>query len=194
MSNLDKNFWTDRYKEGTTQWDIGYPSTPLKEFIDSLNNKELKILIPGAGNAYEVEYLWQQGFKNVYVLDISPNPLENFKKRNPDFPDEQMLLLDFFELNQTFDLILEQTFFCALDRGLRQQYATQMHKVLVPGGRLAGVMFGIEFENEGPPFGGNKEEYLGYFEKYFTIEKMEVCKNSISKRAGNELWVEMIKK
>jgi methyl halide transferase len=194
MQSLDRQFWTQQYQNGTTQWDLGYPSPPLKELIDTLENKELRILVPGAGNAYEVEYLWNNGFKHVYVLDISPKPLENFKKRNPTFPHAQMLLMDFFDMKETFDLVLEQTFFCAIDPKLRQQYADQMSKIIVPGGKLAGVMFGKHFEKEGPPFGGTKEEYLKYFEPYFKIEKMDVCENSIPPRAGNELWIEMIKK
>jgi len=193
MESLDKKFWTERYNKGETGWDIGYASPAIKDYIDSLNNKEIKILVPGAGNAYEVEYLWQQGFKNVYVLDISPNPLQNFKKRNPDFPDDQILLMDFFELKQSFDLVLEQTFFCALPPDMRLQYAQQMHKIIVPQGKLVGLMFGINFEKPGPPFGGNKQEYLTYFEPYFSIKKMDICLNSIPPRAGNELWVEMVR-
>src|SRR5688572_27759747 len=162
MQPLDRQFWTQQYQNGTTGWDIGYPSPPLKDFIDTLNDKELKILVPGAGNAYEVEYLWKQGFKNVFVLDISPAPLDNFKTRNPDFPKEQVLLMNFFDMQQKFDLVLEQTFFCAIGRSLRKNYASKMADIIVPGGKLAGVLFASEFEKEGPPFGGTKEEYKGY--------------------------------
>ena len=58
MSTGDqKEYWINRYKEERTGWDIGYPSTPLKEYIDQLQDKNLRILIPGAGNGYEAEYL-----------------------------------------------------------------------------------------------------------------------------------------
>ncbi len=191
---LNKEFWTQRYQEGNTGWDIGSASTPLKEFIDQLPGKELKILVPGAGNAYEVEYVWSKGFENVFVLDISNLPLENFKKRNPDFPDTQMLHMDFFDLTETFDLVLEQTFFCAIDRDLRSEYAKKMGEIIRPGGKLAGVLFGVEFDKEGPPFGGSKKEYVKYFEPYFKINHLEICKNSIPPRAGNELWMELEKK
>jgi len=69
-TNSENKYWSKRYEENQTGWDIGYPSTPIKTYVDQLENKDLKILIPGAGNAYEAEYLWQQGFKNVHVLDI----------------------------------------------------------------------------------------------------------------------------
>ncbi|MDX1544111.1 MAG: SAM-dependent methyltransferase, partial [Christiangramia sp.] len=49
---MNSEFWSTRYRDNRTGWDIGYISTPLKEYIDQLEDKELKILIPGAGNSY----------------------------------------------------------------------------------------------------------------------------------------------
>ena len=71
MNIKEKEYWTNRYTEQNTGWDIGYPSTPIKNYIDQLENKDIKVLIPGAGNAYEAEYIYNMGFKNVFVLDIS---------------------------------------------------------------------------------------------------------------------------
>ena len=53
----------------------------LKEYVDQLENKELKILIPGCGNAYEGEYLMKHRFKNTHLIDISQEALNGFKKR-----------------------------------------------------------------------------------------------------------------
>ena len=44
---MEKDFWDKRWEEANTGWDIGYPSTPLKEYIDQLSDKEIDILIPG---------------------------------------------------------------------------------------------------------------------------------------------------
>ena len=66
MENLEE-YWSKRYEEGQTGWDIGYPSTPIKTYIDQIKDKNLRILIPGAGNAYEAEYIFKEGFKNVFV-------------------------------------------------------------------------------------------------------------------------------
>ena len=96
MKTENEQYWTERYQKNETGWDVGHPTTPLKEYIDQLENKQLRILIPGAGNAYEAEYLFEQGFKNVFVLDIAKNPLETFEKRVPDFPKEHLLHKDFF--------------------------------------------------------------------------------------------------
>lgn len=186
---LDSNYWQERYKTNQTGWDAGTITTPIKEYIDQLNDKSIKILIPGCGNAHEAAYLWQLGFKNVFLLDYVAEPLNNFSKHYPDFPKSQLLLKDFFELDEKFDLIIEQTFFCALDPKLRSRYVERMYQILNPEGKLVGVMFSSEFEKEGPPFGGSKSEYQALFERYFDIAKMEECYNSITPRKGNELFV-----
>ena len=69
-----------------------------------------------------------------------------------------------------------------------------MPELLNAGGKLVGLLFNTSFDKEGPPFGGNKEEYLGYFEEIFFIKKMEDCYNSIAPRAGRELFMILIKK
>ena len=67
--DFDSKYWDDRYLENNLGWDIGYISTPLKEYFDQLKIKSINILIPGAGNAYEAEYLWEKGFSNVFIID-----------------------------------------------------------------------------------------------------------------------------
>jgi len=190
--NTEKAYWTERYQENNTGWDIGYPSTPLKEYIDQLVDKSLNILIPGAGNAYEAEYLWKQGFKHVYVLDISAFPLQQFKDRNPDFPEEQLLVEDFFQHKKQYDLILEQTFFCSFvpSDANRNAYAKQMANLLKPVGKLVGVWFDIPLTGDMKkrPFGGNKQLYLKYLSPFLETITFERCYNSIAPRMGNELF------
>ncbi|SDX07839.1 Thiopurine S-methyltransferase (TPMT) [Aequorivita viscosa] len=196
MANLklDESFWSEKYLDGHTGWDIGYVSTPLKEYIDQLTDKELKILIPGGGNSYEAEYLFENGFKNVSVIDISTIPLENLLKRVPSFPKKNLLHLDYFELEETYDLIIEQTFFCALNPEIRKEYVQKTHQLLKPNGKLVGLLFNIPLNNDTPPFGGNELEYRSLFEEKFIIDIMETAYNSIPQRTGNELFVYMRKR
>lgn len=186
MNSLNKSYWKNRYTTKQIDWDIGYPSTPIKTYIDQLEDKTQKILIPGAGNSYEVEYLWQNGFKNVYVLDFAQQPLDNFKKRVSDFPENQLINKDFFELDNSFDLILEQTFFCALNPTLRKKYIEQMHRLLKPNGKLVGLLFNFELTDNGPPFGGSVSEYKSLFKTKFNIKVLEPSINSIKERQGKE--------
>lgn len=184
----NKLFWENKYESPNLGWDIGYVSTPLKTYIDQLTNKELKILIPGAGNSYEAEYLWKNDFKNLTIIDIAKQPLSNFKKRVPDFPNEQLIEDDFFNHLEEYDLIIEQTFFCALDPKLRETYANKMHKSLNATGKLVGVFFDFELTQQGPPYGGSKEEYISLFNQKFNIKILERCYNSIKPRENSELF------
>lgn len=185
---LNESYWTSRYQNDQTGWDIGYASPAITNFMNQIENKDSKILIPGCGNAYEAKYLWENGFKNVYLLDFSSIPLKKFAEENPEFPKEQLLNFNFFNLTKTFDIIIEQTFFCALNPELRPQYVQKMKALLSPDGILFGLLFNIPLFDDRPPFGGEKSEYEKLFEKEFQIEIMEKCKNSIPERAGNELF------
>lgn len=185
---LSDTYWESRYQKGETGWDIGEISTPLLEFFNTLDNKNLRILIPGCGNAYEAAYLHSNEFKNVFLLDFAESPLIQFQKNNPGFPKEHLLHHDFFSHQGTYDLIIEQTFFCALDPILRNKYVEQMYQLLSEKGKLAGLLFDCQFESEGPPFGGSKSEYERTFQHLFRFEKLEPCRNSISPRSGKELF------
>ena len=190
---LDEQFWDDRYKSENTGWDIGSISTPLKEYFKQLENKKLSILIPGGGNSYEAEYLFKKGFKNVFVVDLSETALSNLQKRIPSFPKENLIHSNFFDLEKTFDLIIEQTFFCAIHPKLRPQYAKKANALLNQNGKLVGLLFCVPLNEDQPPFGGNKEEYIPYFKPYFNIDIMEPAYNSIKNRMGNELFIKFIK-
>lgn len=197
MNKIDSTYWNERWKAGETGWDIGHPSTPLKEFIDTLSDKRMAILIPGCGNAYEAEYLHQQGFTNVYVVDFAETAIAEFSKRVPDFPKDHLLVHDFFTLegSNSWDLILEQTFFCAIDPSLREKYARKMHELLAPAGRLVGLLFNdpnLNFEK--PPFGGKPEDYRAILSPYFTFTEFKPAENSIAPRAGRELFINLRKK
>ncbi len=188
MNQFSENFWTERYANNETGWDAGTITPPLKEFIDQLDRKDCKILIPGAGNGHEPEYMYRQGFSDVFVVDISAAPIENIKKRIPDFPTDHLLNVDFFKHKGTYDIILEQTFFCALDRSLEKKYAKHMCELLHPKGILAGVLFTDPLNGITPPFGRTKEQYMELFKPYFKIHKLDTCFNSIKPREGRELF------
>lgn len=187
-NQMDEAFWDMRWETGQTGWDMGSVSRPLKEYVDQLENKKSRILIPGCGNAYEAEYLWESGFHNTYIVEISTKAVESFLSRYSKFPKEHIFTEDFFNMNQgQFDLVIEQTFYCAFEPERRDEYASKMSEIIKPGGKLVGVFFDCEFEG-GPPFGGNIEEYRNRFSPYFDIKVLERCYNSINPRAGREVF------
>lgn len=193
--NEVKQFWESRYISGQTGWDLQGVSPPLKHLIDELPRKDLKILIPGCGNAYEAAYLMQQCFTDVTVLDIAEMPLDRLKNQLQNEVNEGRLKVvceDFFKHQGEYDVILEQTFFCAIDPQLRQRYAQKMHELLKPGGVLTGVLFNRDFES-GPPFGGCVAEYEAYFKPLFTSVSFSACDKSAAPRAGSEVWMRAVK-
>lgn len=185
--NLDREYWDSRYVEKTFGWDIGYPSPALIDFASTFD-KSASILIPGCGHAYEGEWLWNEGFKNLTLMDLSPTAANNFFERVPDFPKENFLLENFFEHSGNYDLILEQTFFCALNPELRSAYAKHMKQNLTDGGTLAGLLFTFPLTEQGPPFGGSLDEYSNLFNHHFEIEHLEPTEKSIAPRMGKEAF------
>jgi methyl halide transferase len=183
---LGEDYWSNRYMQKQTGWDIGYSSTPLQQYMQTVKNKQAAILIPGCGNAYEAEFLLANSFTNITLLDISTVLTDALREKFRNQP-VTIVTADFFTHKGQYDLILEQTFFCALNPSLRQAYVTQMKQLLKPGGKLVGVLFQKQFEG-GPPFGGSKEEYEQLFKPLLRIQKMELCYNSIMPRSGTELF------
>lgn len=190
---LDKTFWNNRYINNDIGWDLREISTPIKDYIDQLTNKDIKIIIPGCGNAYEAEYLFQNGFKNVYLVDLSPTALEHFSNRVPSFPKVHLICDDFFNHRGNYDLMIEQTFFCAIDPTLRNHYAEHTASILKQNGKLIGLLFNDTLNIDKPPFGGKMEEYLKCFAPYFNIHVMEKANNSIAPRMGRELFINFSK-
>ena len=190
--DLNQTYWDQRYQNNTTGWDTGIPSPALVQYAENFSF-DTPILIPGAGRAHEAIFLSNHGFTNITVCDLAPTPLlqiERREKRNPI----QLIQGNFFDLNSTYDLILEQTFFCAISPSLRSDYVRKMHELLNKEGIIAGVLFASYFDFDGPPFGGNMEEYHSLFKNHFEILHMEPCYNSIPPRQGNELFIELRKK
>lgn len=191
---LGEIYWNNQYQANETGWDLGEVSPPIKAYIDQLTNKNLRILIPGCGNTYEAEYLLQNGFTNVTVIDIAPTLVAQLKEKFAGNPNINIIPGDFFEHEGEYGLILEQTFFCAINPPLRNDYVAKMKGLLAPGGKLVGVLFDREFEQQGPPFGGCKCQYEPMFEKDFDFKTFELCNNSFVKRAGTELFINLVRK
>ena len=194
--SLNENFWNNRYLENNTGWDLGAISPAIKKWFDTKKNKDLQILIPGAGKGHEVKYGFDNGFNNIHYLDISTEAVTFFKDNCPNLPKEQILISDFFDLKKDlfFDVVIEQTFFCAINPALRKSYVKKTHEILKKNGCIIGLLFNKKFDNQGPPFGGFYEEYIELFSDLFIIEKLENSVRSVHPRKENEFWIKMRKK
>ena len=191
---LDQTYWNTRWERGETGWDIGYAAPAITEYMKKYHDKNASILIPGCGNAYEAEWLAGQGFMNITLVDIAPKAVDQLKEKFQHIPVINVLCEDFFQHAGSYDMIIEQTFFCAIPPIRRKEYVQKAASLLKSNGKIIGVLFDKTFEQAGPPFGGCACEYKPIFEPFFMIHKMESCYNSIPPRAGTELFIHLEKK
>lgn len=192
--DVNKAYWNSRWEKQETGWDMGAPAPAISEYMAQYTDKNASILIPGCGNAHEAEYLYSIGFTNITLLDIAPAAVEHLMAKFAGIPAINVILGNFFDHSGSYDLIIEQTFFCAISPQLRDDYVSKCAELLNENGQIIGVLFNTVFENDGPPFGGNEIEYRSRFEPYFTIAVMAPCYNSILKRENAELFINMRKK
>jgi thiopurine S-methyltransferase len=195
-NSLDNSFWNLRYQNNQTGWDLGEISNPIKKWFDNQENKKINILIPGAGKGHEVKYGFENGFGNIFYMDFSSRAADLFKEICPLFPKDQILTGDFFSLKKPlfFDVIIEQTFFCAIHPVLRPNYVEKTNEILKENGKIIGLLFNREFDTNGPPFGGTEKEYRGLFNSKFNFKKFENSLLSSLPRKEYEFWIELIKK
>ena len=190
QQNLDKSFWNQRWQTGQTGWDIGYASPAIVDYFKNVVDKYVKILIPGCGNAYEAEALYDLGFRDITILDISDEALLKLNNKFEHHDEVKIVCQNFFDHHNKYDFIVEQTFFCALHPNLRKDYVDQMHNLLHKNGKLVGLLFDINFDKDGPPFGGSEAQYKLLFKDKFELLHLEKATNSIPQRQGNELFIE----
>ena len=103
---------------------------------------------------------------------------------------DRVLLGDFFKqlFPQSFDLVYERTFLCALSPALRKSYASRIKELLLPGGRLVGFFFyGSESDLTAPPYPLDLEEGKELFCNFRLVEDQPVT-DSLALFEGKERW------
>lgn len=122
-----------------------------------------RVLVPGCGRGHEVVELASRGFE-VVALDIAPTALEALEQDlRPCKLEAELVVADALTWmpHQGFDLIYEQTCFCALDPVHWPTYAQQLARWLKPGGRLLAAFMQTGAEG-GPPYHCDLEVMRGH--------------------------------
>lgn len=184
-----KQYWDAKWLSNSIGWDIGYASPAICGYLDQYSNKNAAVLIPGCGNAYEAEYLVENGFTNITLIDISAEAVKNISHKFQYNSQVKVLSEDFFQHQGQYDLIIEQTFFCAILPNKRKEYTEKTASLLRENGKIIGLLFDKIFERQGPPFGGSTSEYKSIFSPFFKIKTMAKCYNSIAPREGSEVFI-----
>jgi len=185
---LNGEYWEQRYQNNDTPWDIGYAAPAFINFMEGVDFKSKSILIPGAGNAYEAKWLIDHGANDVTVVDISQSVIEKLKMQYEGNDVIKFINLDFFNLQGNYDLIFEQTFFCALPPNSRPEYVKKMNSLLSSEGTLFGLLFNKVFDKSGPPFGGDTREYFELFSSVFKYFEVDYLPISIPPRINSEIF------
>ena len=192
------DFWNQKYKNNDIGWDIG-SSTPI--FVDwskTISGKK-NILIPGAGRGHDALYLSKKKH-NIYAVDFSIEAINFLEIKAKELNLEiNTICEDFFQLRDYYgqmDIILEYTFFCAINPQLRLKYIKETFKLLKEDGLFIAIILPINKDvgEPGPPYGVNLQETLDDFSYYYDILECKESALSIYPRIGNEVFTIMKKK
>lgn len=183
-------YWNKRYLHDDTPWDFGGIPADLRTFLKK-KGKGARVLIPGCGTGYEIKAFAEAGY-DVTAIDFAPFAVERARRLVGPALADRVLLGDFFEYDfpgESFDLVYERAFVCALPPDRRNAYRDRMAQIL----KYRGLLIGYYYYNtpsllEGPPYGfawGTADEL---FSRYFLLVKDEPVSDSPPLFAGRERW------
>lgn len=110
MENNRKEHWETVYETkqpNEVSWTQENPKTSLDFIRDTNLDKSAKIIDIGGGDSKLVDFLLEEGYQNITVLDISANALERAKKRLGKKAEKvNWIVSDITEFNpdNTFDI------------------------------------------------------------------------------------------
>mmetsp|Transcript_1689 Transcript_1689/g.2222 ORF Transcript_1689/g.2222 Transcript_1689/m.2222 type:complete len:286 (-) Transcript_1689:2515-3372(-) len=147
-------YWEQLWKHGVIRgkgFDNGKACVALEAYLnetDLLESGTLggkKALIPGCGRGYDCVLLASKGFQVVGV-EIAKSATEiakNWIAQQSDQQNEQITIIhkNFFEVSDSYDLIFDCTFLCALHPHAREKWANKINSLLKPGGILICLVF-----------------------------------------------------
>ena len=166
QKKLRLGFWNGKYTDRHTPWDLGRVSEPVQRLVAGHFPSEGRVLIPGSGRGYEAVDLAERGYR-VTAVDFADEAVRFLRQlAGEKGVTLEILQEDLFSLdgvrNGTFDVLLEQTCFCAIDPSLYGDYERMAHRLLAPGGRLLGVFMEVK-DLEGPPYDCPLDLVRGHF-------------------------------
>ena len=163
-----KDFWSARYLNNETGWEMGGPHPSLEFVHPQLKLNKSRVLVVGAGRGHDAAFFAKQGHI-VTAVDFSEEAIREAKERYGDLPIT-WIQKDIFQLvpeyTGQFDVVFEHTCFCAISPSRRNDYVRLVSQLLCENGYLLGVFFVFD-KRTGPPFGGSEWELEQRFKRRF---------------------------
>jgi SAM-dependent methyltransferase len=192
----NEDFWSEIYQNEKPPWDLDQPAPALVDMLPRLKLSKSRILVLGCGAGHDAAFFAKAGHV-VTAVDFSPEAIERGRKLYGEFKNLQFVEADIFNLPQdmqgSYDLIFEQTCFCAVNPTLRSRLVSIWRGLLAEQGFLMGVFF-VNEKKKGPPYGASEWEIRERLKKGFHFVFWGRLKNSIERRYGKELLVYAQKK
>ena len=145
-------YWEARYKDINSTFDWLEDYKTLKDIIDNLSiPKETgKIINLGCGNSEFSENMYDDGYHNIYNIDISKNVINIMKKRNEKRPKMSFEVMDVRDLkyeNNSIDLAVDKSTIDALLCGENSyinvaKMIKEVQRVLKVGGYYMIISYG----------------------------------------------------
>jgi len=203
MNNLDDlevgyscNDWERHYHEKDLRWDLDEVAPPFVHLWKEKHFSPCSAIVPGCGAGHEVLFLAKKGFR-VTAVDYTRGATDLIKEnlRKKKLMGE-VLQQDFFDFeekyHESFDLMLEHAFFCAINPDKRHAYVETAGRLIKSGGLIIALFYETN-EAGGPPFNTQEKDVEKYFSEKFFIESLSKTPHSAEKRKGKE-WLAILKR
>ncbi len=188
--------WSERYAENSTPWDLGRAHPELEAWLDGLprlpGTTRGRALVPGCGTAFDAAALARAGWA-VTALDVVEGAPLAANRRTIEGAGGQVCITDAltFAPEESFQLVFEHTFFCAIEPDRRADWGELMGRCVEPGGELIALVFPLDRPAElgGPPHGYRTTDLLDALGPGFDVVEDRPAGSPVAARSWAERWL-----
>ena len=192
--------WEQAYVDGRVPWDLGAAPPALERVVarfaadrDAGRDDLRRVFVPGTGRGHDARAFASAGF-DVTANDIAATAVAEGRALDAAAGVRMTWLQhDLFALPAAleggFDLVWEQTCFCAIPPERRDDYVQAVARLLRPGGTWVGVLWNVGRPG-GPPYTITREHVERHFLEAFALVSVEDVP-AWSERRYDEILVEL---
>jgi SAM-dependent methyltransferase len=156
----DAQWWDERYETGDTRWDGAGAHPLLDSLIPPLKITRCRVLVLGCGAGHDAAW-WERQGHIVTGVDFSQEAIDRARAQYGERDSLKWVQADAFKLpkdwSSRFDIIFENTMFCAIPPARREELVRTWWRLLTPRGRVIGLALVMD-KLSGPPYGSSEWE------------------------------------